>query len=356
MHKRGARTAFPKGHVADRECSCGHDLERSEDMRKQENNLQPSEPRRGDARENEAYLRLVGERVRNLRAQLGMARKALSQASGVSERYLAELERGTGNASLLVLRNIASALGARIEDLASEQDDQAVDTSLGFDQLEQLSPSDASPQKPVRRWNTNGTPLGRIALVGLRGAGKTTLGHALAKAIGVPCIALDREIERASGMEVADVLAVHGEAVYRRLERNCLATVVETVPRAVIKTGGGIVLEPETMDLMFSGCFVIWITASSNELFARARGSAALPINGSGRHAKAVLEAALAEREPLYARADAVIDTTGKSVDEALSELLRIVQAAQPRENATQARSTTLDRLKEDRRDIECAS
>lgn len=326
-------------------------------MRKQENSLSPSEPRRGDARENEAYLRLVGERVRQLRAQLGMARKALSQASGVSERYLAELERGTGNASLLVLRNIASALGARIEDLASEQDDQAVDTSLGVDQLEQLGPSDLAPHKPARRRHAhNGTPLGRIALVGLRGAGKTTLGNALAKAIGVPCIALDREIERASGMEVADVLAVHGEAVYRRLERNCLATVIETVPRAVIKTGGGIVLEPETVDLMFSGCFVIWITASSNELFARARGSAALPINGSGRHAKAVLEAALAEREPLYARADAVVDTTGKSVDEALSELLRIVQDAQPRQSEPQARSSTVDHLNEDRRDIECAS
>jgi len=324
-------------------------------MRKLPNNLQPSEPRRGDARENEAYLRRVGERVRVLRTQLGMARKALSQASGVSERYLAELERGTGNASLLVLRNIAGALGARVEDLASENDDQPVDMSRGVDELEQLQ--EGAPAQAGRRRRAAVTPLGRIALVGLRGAGKRTLGNALAKAIGMPCIALDEEIERASGMEIADVLAVHGEAVYRRLEKNCLNTVIETVPRAVIKTGGGIVLEPETMDLMFNGCFVIWVTASPDELFARAKGSAALPANAAGRHARAVLEAALAEREPLYARADAKIDTTGKTVEEALSELLKIVQEAQvPRGRETKRTMPKAVERIADRQDAECAS
>lgn len=328
-------------------------------MRKLPNNLQTSEPRRGDARENEAYLRRVGERVRILRTELGMARKALSQSSGVSERYLAELERGTGNASLLVLRNIAGALGARVEDLASENDDHAVDLSLGIDQLEQPGAGNGGQLLAGRRRRAPVTTLGRIALVGLRGAGKTTLGNALAKAIGVPCIALDQEIERGSGMETADVLAVHGEAVYRRLERDCLRTVIETVPRAVIKTGGGIVLESETLELMFAGCFVIWITASSDELFARARGSAALPPNAAGRHAKAVLEAALAQREPLYARADAIVDTTGKSVEEALGELLRVVQDAQP-PNGRRAKSPSakgvIEELRADRQDAECAS
>lgn len=328
-------------------------------MRKLTNNPQSSEPRRGDARENEAYLRRVGERVRILRTELGMARKALSQTSGVSERYLAELERGTGNASLLVLRNIAGALGARVEDLTSECEDHAVDLSLRIDQLEQPGAGNVGPLPAGRRRRAAVTPLGRIALVGLRGAGKTTLGNALAKAIGVPCIALDQEIERASGMEIADVLAVHGETVYRRLERDCLGTVIETVPRAVIKTGGGIVLEPDTLELMLGGCFVIWITASPEELFARARGSAALPPNAAGRHARSVLESALAQREPLYARADAVVDTTGKSVEEALGELLRVVQDAQPangRRTKPSAAKDLIDELRANRQDAECAS
>lgn len=319
-------------------------------MRKQSANLQSSEPRRGDVHKNEAYLKLVGDRVRQLRAELGMARKALSQTSGVSERYLAELERGTGNASLLVLRNIASALGARVEDLASEGNGYASESDI-----DQIGASDSAA---ALRRRPSVSPLGRIALVGLRGAGKTTLGVALAKAIGVPCIALDEEIEKASGMEIADVLAVHGENVYRRLERDCLGTVINTVPRAIIKTGSGIVLESETLDLMYRGCFVIWITASSDELFARAKGSAALPVNAAGRHAKAVLEATLAQRMPLYARADAVVDTTGKSLQDALGELLRIVQSAEPAgsRRVNSNGKVAVERLGADRHDIECAS
>lgn len=316
-------------------------------MRKESDNLQPSEPRRGDVHKNEAYLKLVGDRVRHLRTQLGMARKALSQSSGVSERYLAELERGTGNASLLVLRNIASALGARVEDLANEGHSH-------FHTDEQFGAGNAT----TLRRRPGVSPLGRIALVGLRGSGKTTLGVALSKAIGVPCVKLDEEIEKASGMEIADVLAVHGESIYRRLERDCLGTVIDTVPRAVIKAGSGIVLEPETLDLMFRGCFVIWITASADELFARAKGNLA-PLNGTGRHAKAVLEATLAQRAPLYARADAVVDTTGKSLQESLGELLRIVQSEEPagsrRVNAVASGKVAIDRLNADRHDIECA-
>lgn len=326
-------------------------------MRKRSNNLEPSEARRGDARENEAYLKRVGWRVRTLRTRLGMARKALSHSSGVSERYLAELERGTGNASLLVLRNIASALGVRIEDLASEREDHMAEVSPGIARLEQPSTGlDALPAVHGRQGPL--TAPGRIALVGLRGAGKMTLGTALAKALEVPCIALDHEIERASGMEIADVLAVHGEAVYRRLERECLSTVIETVPRAVIKTGSSIVLERQTLELLLAGCFVIWIKATPDELFARATGSTALPASAAGQHARAVLEAALAQREPLYARADAVVDTTGKSVEEALGELLRIVQDAQTsdgRQIKPAPVQTAAKRLAVNRQDAECA-
>jgi len=317
-------------------------------MRKDTDNLQPSESRRGDVHKNEAYLKLVGDRVRHLRTQLGMARKALSQSSGVSERYLAELERGTGNASLLVLRNIASALGARVEDLAREG--HSNETS-GDEQFAAGGNAAAVRRRPGVSTN------GRIALIGLRGSGKTSLGEALSKAIGVPCIKLDEEIEKASGMEISDVLAVHGEGVYRRLERDCLGTVIDTVPRAIIKTGSGIVQEPDTLDLLFRGCFVIWITASADELFARAMGNLAA-LSGSGRHAKAVLEATLAQRAPLYARADAVVDTTGKSLQESLAELLQIVRAEEPAGSRRFNSSSQLvvDRLGMDQCDVECAS
>src|SRR5262245_53681968 len=163
-----------------------------------------SEARRGTAPADEAYLKRVGERVRLGRARRGMSRKILSKASGVSERYLAELERGAGNASLLVLRQIAEALSIETAALVSDQPERPIDLTLAIHQLERLSPSELSEARRLisQRFGIAGSATqGRIALIGLRGAGKTTLGQLTAEALAVPFIELDREIERASGME-----------------------------------------------------------------------------------------------------------------------------------------------------------
>ncbi len=172
----------------------------------------PAEPRRGTAAEEEAYLHLVGERVRLERVRRGMSRKVLSQSSGVSERYLAELERGAGNASLLVLRQIAEAMSLKVADLASEDAERSIDLQLTIRLLDRLPPADileARRMLHARFGRTIDSGRERIALIGLRGAGKTSLGRDAAKALHVPFIELDKEIEKASGMSYAEYVKQH---------------------------------------------------------------------------------------------------------------------------------------------------
>ena len=202
----------------------------------------------------------------------GMSRKILSKASGVSERYLAELERGAGNASLLVLRQIAEALSIEAAALVS-------DAARAADRSDARHPSARAPVAGracrgaaliAQRFGQAGASAqGRIALVGLRGAGKTTLGQLAAQALAVPFVELDREIERASGMELSEIFATHGQAMFRRLERQCLETIVERFDRAVIATGGSLVTEPATYDLLLSTCFVVWLSATPDEHMGR---------------------------------------------------------------------------------------
>ncbi len=288
-----------------------------------------SDSRRGGEPEEEAYLRLVGERVRLQRVHRSMSRKALSHASGVSERYLAELERGTGNASLLVLRHIASAMSLKVDDLVGEDPDRPIDMAIAIQQLEQLSPQDVVEARQLlvsRFGRKSASSRGRIALVGLKGAGKAAIGRACAKSLGIPLIELDREIERASGMDLGEVFAVHGEQVYRRLEHESLSAVVNTIPRAVITTGGGIVSSPASFEMLMSSCFVIWIKASPEQLVEKAQQELTLRKGGLSRQAQDELMRALATREPLYARADAVIDTSNKTAEETMRELFKLVR------------------------------
>ncbi|MEO1283191.1 MAG: shikimate kinase, partial [Pseudomonadota bacterium] len=169
--------------------------------------------------------------------------------------------------------------------------------------------------------------VGRIALVGLRGAGKTSLGRNAAQAIGIPCIELDREVERASGMDLPEVFAVHGESVYRRLENEALTGVINTMPKAIITTGGGIVLSPASYDMLLSNCFVIWVTASREQLAEQARSDLGMSSPTLSPRAKQELDAAMRSREPLYSQADAVIDTTGKTSEAVMDEFIALVSA-----------------------------
>ncbi|HJU30561.1 MAG TPA: helix-turn-helix transcriptional regulator [Hyphomicrobiaceae bacterium] len=286
------------------------------------------EPRRGTTPADEAYLRRVGERVRLARARRGMSRKSLSRASGVSERYLAELERGAGNASLLVLRQIAEALGIEAASLVGDNPERPLDLTLALHQLERLSPAELGEARQLiakRFGQLDAQSPGRIALVGLRGAGKTTLGQMAAQTLGVPFVELDREIERASGMELSEIFAVHGQSMFRALERQCLEAIVARFDRALIATGGSLVTEPATYDRLLSTCFVVWLRAAPEEHMSRVLAQGDLRPMADGPQAMDDLKAILDSRTPLYAKANATVSTGGKSEANALAGLLSVI-------------------------------
>ncbi len=286
------------------------------------------ENRRGTAPADEVYLKRVGERVRLGRARRGMSRKILSKASGVSERYLAELERGAGNASLLVLRQIADALSIEAADLIGDQPERPVDLTLAIHQLERLAPAELAEARRLiaQRFGAAGAAAhGRIALVGLRGAGKTTLGQLAAEALGVPFVELDREVERASGMELSEIFAVHGQAMFRQLERQCLETIIERFERVVIATGGSLVTEPSSYDLLLSTCFVIWLSTTPDQHMSRVIAQGDLRPMAEGPQAMDDLKAILESRTPLYAKAAAEVNTSDKSEAQAFAALLGVI-------------------------------
>jgi XRE family aerobic/anaerobic benzoate catabolism transcriptional regulator len=286
------------------------------------------EARRGEA--PTAYLKRVGERVRLGRARRGMSRRALAQASGVSERHLADLERGVGNPSLLVLRQIADALSSQVAQLASDQADWPIDLALTIHHLERLSPHELAEARRllIQRFGNARTAHGRVALVGLRGAGKTTLGQRAAASLSLPFVELDREVERASGMELSEIFAIHGQATYRRLERRCLETTIQQFDRAVIATGGSLVTEPATYDLLLSSCFVVWLSAKPHEHMGRVLEQGDMRPMAESPQAMEDLKAILESRNALYAKADATVATSGKTEPEALADLLIAISRA----------------------------
>ena len=289
------------------------------------------EGRRGTAPAEEAYLKHVGERVRIGRARRGMSRKSLSRASGVSERYLAELERGAGNASLLVLRQIAEALGLEIAALVSDRPELPLDLALAMHQLERLTPAELAQARHLLAQRFAGkatTGDGRIALVGLRGAGKTSLGRLAAEKLNMPFIELDREVERASGMELSEIFSMHGQTMFRRLEHQCLETIVARFDRVMIATGGSLVTEPATYDLLLSTCFVVWLSASPEEHMSRVLAQGDLRPMADGPQAMDDLKAILESRTPLYTKANAEVMTSGKSESAALASLVEVITGA----------------------------
>ena len=241
--------------------------------------------------QEDAYLARLGERVRAWRTEHGMSRKTLAVASGVSERYLAQLEAGQGNISVLLLRKIARAMGVAVERLVREED---------------------GVEKP-------------IALIGLRGAGKSTLGAKLAASMSLPFVELDREVEKEAGAPLTEVFAMYGQDAFRRFERRALERVLAEQPRAVIATGGSLVTDPGTYDLLLERCRCIWLRASAQEHMARvlAQGDTR-PFKGRSA-ALDEIRKLLADRERLYGRAGTVVDTSGKSVRQALAELKKAV-------------------------------
>jgi XRE family aerobic/anaerobic benzoate catabolism transcriptional regulator len=277
-----------------------------------------------------AFLRALGERVRDARARRGMTRKILAQDSGVSERYLAQLEAGQGNVSVLLLQRIAVALSLPLTEFLQQETGPPVELALIGQFLQRLPAQKLSAVRSqlMRDYGTAHTDrMKRIALIGLRGAGKSTLGSRLAKWLEVPFVELDREIEREAGTSLSEIFLLYGQAGYRRYERRCLEKVVEKNERVVIATGGSIVSEPGTYDLLLSTCRTVWLKAQPEEHMARvvAQGDTR-PMTGN-REAMDDLHRILRGRNALYGRADVTIDTAHKNVEQSLQQLRKAVAA-----------------------------
>jgi XRE family aerobic/anaerobic benzoate catabolism transcriptional regulator len=269
------------------------------------------------------FLEQLGQRVRTMRALHGMSRKVLAKVSGISERYIAQLESGKGNVSIVLLRRVSNAMGAHLEDLIPATE-PSPDWPVIRDLVRKATPNQIAQAKDVlaghgaaqRRISFAG-----IALIGLRGAGKSTLGKMLAKKIGWSFVELNKEIEAQNGLSVAEVIALYGQEGFRRMEQAALGQLLARKELMVLATGGGIVSEPLTFDLVLSSFYTIWLKAEPEEHMARVRGQGDLRPMADDRSAMMELRTILRSREPLYARASAVVDTAGLSVDAATARL-----------------------------------
>src|SRR5689334_5439138 len=291
-------------------------------------------PARRAAADDEAeYLRRLGERVRDARARRGMTRKILARDSGVSERYLAQLETGHGNISIILLRQVAQAMGLPLADLVREGPDHPVEFSLLVQSLARLEPKQLAQARKLMA-DSFGASMERerrqrIALIGLRGAGKSTLGAKLAAGLGIPFVELDREIERLAGMSLAALFDLYGQSAYRRYERRALESVIETHDRAVIATGGSLVSEPATFDLLLAACFTVWLTARPEEHMSRVMAQGDLRPMADNSEAMEDLRRILEGRAALYSKAEVTVETAGKSVEQSLA-LLQAAVAVTP--------------------------
>ncbi len=275
-----------------------------------------------------AFLDRLGERVREARARRGMTRKILARDSGVSERYLAQLETGRGNVSVLLLRQIAQALNLPLDELVRADNGQSVELTLILQLLKRLPAAKLArirTQLVREHGSAYGARENRIALVGLRGGGKSTLGTGLARQLGVPFVELDHEVEAEAGTSLHEIFLLHGQAGFRRYERRALERILDKNERCVIATGGSIVSEPATYDLVLSACFTVWLKAAPEEHMARVAAQGDYRPMAGNREAMDDLRRILAGREPLYAQADVTIDTEGKTVEASLAELARAV-------------------------------
>ena len=284
-----------------------------------------TEPRDPEA----GFLEQLGQRVRTMRALRGMSRKVLAKVSGISERYIAQLESGKGNVSIVLLRRVSNAMAAHLDDLIPTGE-PAPDWPVIRDLLRQATPDQIAQARDVLSGHVNGASPQRmafagIALIGLRGAGKSTLGKMLAKKIGWRFVELNKEIEAQNGLSVAEIIALYGQEGFRRMEQSALGQLLARRELTVLATGGGIVSEPLTFDQILSSFYTIWLKAEPEEHMARVRGQGDLRPMADDRSAMAELRNILLSREPLYARAAAVVDTAGLSVNEAAARLIDAV-------------------------------
>ncbi len=279
---------------------------------------------------NDEFLLFLGKRVRELRNRRGLTRKMMAREADVSERHLAQLEVGEGNISIVLLRRIAAALHVSLAELFAPETETRHEKVLIQRFLERL-PAHRVEDAMVRLLREFGEEEAerrkRVTLIGLRGAGKSTLGLRLSEEIKVPFIELDREIEKDTGMPLGEIFSLYGQAGYRAIEKRLLERVLREHERAILSVGGGVVSEKDTYDYLLANCYTIWIKARPEEYMARVIAQGDLRVMGGSNQAMEDLRRILEAREPLYRKADMYLDTSGNSVDESFAKLKASIQA-----------------------------
>lgn len=265
----------------------------------------------------------LGRKVRALRAGRGMTRKMLARDSAVSERYLAQLEQGQGNISIGLLQRVALALRANLGELLRGGNDFSAEQVLINELVQRLDTEDQHRALQLLYQNFSAThDCRRIALVGMRGAGKTSLGRRLAEQLDVPFVQLVTEIEKLGGMPVAEILSLSGQDGYRRLEEKALFDVLARLDKCIIETGGSIVSESKLFNVLLTTCHVVWVKASPEEHMQRVIDQGDMRPIESNDDAMADLRRILEAREPFYAQSHAIIDTTGARLKKSFAQLI----------------------------------
>ncbi len=286
-----------------------------------------------EAQERNPFLVALGERVRALRARRGMTRKAVSLAADVSERHLANLEYGEGNASILVLLHVARALQCSLAELIGDVTTSSPEWLLIRELLE--TRDDASLRRVrvaigemLGTGGGNASICSRVALIGLRGAGKSTLGAMLAEDLGFPFVELSREIEKFAGCSVSEIQALYGMNAYRRYERRALEEAIQIYPEAVIATPGGLVSDPATFNQLLSHCSTVWLQADPEDHMRRVLAQGDLRPMAASKQAMEDLKGILAGRAAFYSKAQYKVDTSAQTLDLSFQILRKTVRVA----------------------------
>lgn len=286
------------------------------------------------------FLITLGERVRALRARRGIARKTLAGMTGVSERHLANLEYGTGNASILVLLQVAQALQCSLAELLGDITTSSPEWLM---LREMLADRDEETLHRIRRVvsdalgasgsasPTSGHCRSQIALIGLRGAGKSTLGARLAEELGYGFVELSREIEQFAGCSVSEIQALYGQEAYRRYERRALEETIQIYPEAVIATPGGIVSDPTNFNLMLAHCTTIWLQADPADHMQRVIDQGDMRPMAGNREAMEDLKNILASRADFYSKADFTLNTSAQPLEATFEKLRELVRGTPAR-------------------------
>ena len=284
-------------------------------------------PTLDDAPKN-PMLAALGERVRNLRAQRGLTRRAVAAAADVSERHLANLEYGTGNASILVLQQVATALRCPLAELVGDFTTQTPEWLLLRELLEHRSEAELrqvrlAVQQLLGGGAQDSARPHRIALIGLRGAGKSTLGPLLARSLDVPFVELSREIEALAGCSVREIHDLYGATAYRRYERRALEATIQLHGEVVIATPGGIVSDPATFNELLTHCTTVWLRASPEEHMGRVVAQGDMRPMAANPEAMEDLRRILDGRADFYCKADLTVDTSQQTPEQSLQRLVQ---------------------------------